>query len=82
MHIYCDNTSTNLSKNPIQHSRIKHIDIGHHVLKDHVRKGDISLKVVSIGNRLADISTKPLPPRFAKLEENLALMTYPNNLLC
>ena len=35
--IRCDNTSAiNLSKNPILHSRTKHIEIRHHFLKDHV----------------------------------------------
>ena len=42
--IMCDNTSAiNLSKNPIQHSRTKHIEIRHHFLRDHVQKGDIVL---------------------------------------
>ncbi|XP_050217613.1 secreted RxLR effector protein 161-like [Mercurialis annua] len=35
--IKCDNTSAiNLSKNPIQHSRSKHIDIRHYFIRDHV----------------------------------------------
>ena len=37
-----DNTSAiNLFKNPIQHSRTKYIKIGHHFLRDHVKKGDV-----------------------------------------
>ena len=45
--IICDNTSAiNLSKNPIQHSRTKHIDIRHHFLCDHPLKGDISLSLI------------------------------------
>ena len=59
--IKCDNTSAiNLSKNPIQYSRIKHIDIRHHFLRYHVQNGDISLEFVDINNQLADIFTKPL----------------------
>ena len=59
--IKCDNTSAiNLSKNPIQDSRTKHIDIGHHFLRDHVQNGDISLEFVDTNNQLADIFTKPL----------------------
>ena len=39
--IFCDNTSAiNLSKNPILHSRPKHIEIRHHFLRDHIQKGD------------------------------------------
>ena len=59
--IKCDNTSAiNLSKNSIQHSRTKHIDIRHHFLRDHVQNGDISLEFVNTNNQLADIFTKPL----------------------
>ena len=37
--IKCYNTSViRISKNPMQHSRPKHIEIMHHFLKDHVQK--------------------------------------------
>ena len=37
--IRCDNTNAiNLSKNPIFHSRTKHIEIIHHFFRDHVQK--------------------------------------------
>ena len=56
-----DNTSAiNLSKNPIQHSRTKHIDIRHHFLYDHVQNSNISLEFIDTNNQLADIFTKPL----------------------
>ena len=59
--IKCDNTSAiNLIKNPIQHSRIKHIDIRHHFLWDYVQNGDISLDFIDKNNQLADIFTKTL----------------------
>ena len=59
--IKCENTSAiNLSKNPIQYSRTKHIDIRHHFLCDHIKNGDISLEFVDTNNKLADIFTKPL----------------------
>ena len=60
--IRCDNTSgINLSKNPILHSRTKHIEIRHHFLRDHVQKGDCVLEFVKTKNQLANIVTKPLP---------------------
>ena len=66
-----DNTSViNLSKNPIQHSRTKHIDIRHHFLYDHVQNGDISLEFIDINNQLVDIFTKPLN------EERLNFIKY------
>ena len=37
--IKCENTSVIcLTKNPIQHSRTKHIEIRHHFIRDHVLK--------------------------------------------
>nr|GEZ37550.1 copia protein [Tanacetum cinerariifolium] len=33
-----------LSKNPVQHSRTKHIEIRHHFLRDNVQKGNISIQ--------------------------------------
>ncbi|KAK9225892.1 hypothetical protein WN943_010937 [Citrus x changshan-huyou] len=59
--IKCDNTSAiNLSKNTIQHSRTKHIEIRHHFLRDHIQKGDIALEFISTEKQLVDIFTKPL----------------------
>jgi len=43
----CDNTSAiNLSKNPVMHSRTKHIETRHHFLRDHVSKGDCCIEFV------------------------------------
>lgn len=45
--ILCDNTSAvYLFKNPILHSRAKHIEIKHHFLRDYVQKGIFHLKFV------------------------------------
>ena len=60
--IRCENTSAiNLSKNHILHSRTKHIKIRHHLLRDHVQKGDCILEFVETKNQLVDIFIKPLP---------------------
>jgi hypothetical protein len=74
-HIYCDNTSAiNLSKNPVHHSRTKHIDIRHHFLRDHVLKGDISLDFISTDRQIADILTKPLKEdTFVNLRRELGI---------
>ena len=59
--LLCDNESAvKIAKNPVQHSRTKHIDIRHHFLRDHEAKGDISLQGVRSEEQLADIFTKPL----------------------
>nr|GEV21970.1 hypothetical protein [Tanacetum cinerariifolium] len=45
--IMCDNKgASDLSKNPMQHSRTKHIEIRHHFLRDNVRKGHILLALI------------------------------------
>ena len=59
--VMCDNTSAiNLAKSPIVHSRIKHIEIHHHFIRDHINKGDIDLKFIDTSHQIADIFTKPL----------------------
>ena len=61
LEIRCDNTSAiNVSKNPVHHSRTKHIDVRHHYLRDHVDKGNIKLTHVRTKVQIADIFTKPL----------------------
>ncbi|KAK4386673.1 Retrovirus-related Pol polyprotein from transposon RE1 [Sesamum angolense] len=60
--IYCDNKSTiAITKNPVQHSRTKHIDIKYHSLREATTKGEIELKYCSTEEQLADIFTKALP---------------------
>ncbi|GJX59276.1 hypothetical protein Tco_0290666 [Tanacetum coccineum] len=59
--ILCDNKGAiDLSKNPVLHSRTRHIEIRHHFLRDNVQKGNISTEKVSSEDNIADILTKPL----------------------
>ncbi|GJS22564.1 retrovirus-related pol polyprotein from transposon TNT 1-94 [Tanacetum coccineum] len=58
--IMCDNKGAiDLSKNPVQHSRTKHVEIRHHFLRDNVQKGHISIEKVSSVDNIANILTKP-----------------------
>lgn len=60
--MFCDNTSAiNISKNPVMHSRTKHIAIRYHFLKEKVLEGEVKLEFVSTKEQVADIFTKPLP---------------------
>ena len=60
--IKCDNTNAiNLTKNPVLHSRTKHIEIRHHFLRDHVEKNDVTFEYIDTKNQLVDSFTKPLP---------------------
>nr|GFB96403.1 retrovirus-related Pol polyprotein from transposon TNT 1-94 [Tanacetum cinerariifolium] len=59
--IMCDNKGAiDLSKNPVQHSRTKHIEIHRHFLRDNVQKGHILIEKVSSVDNIADILTTPL----------------------
>ena len=45
--IYYDNTiAINISKNPIQHSRTKHIEIRHHFIRELVDNGTLTLEFI------------------------------------
>ena len=76
MEIKCDNTSAiNVSKNPVHHSRTKHIDVRHHFLRDHVEKGNVVLNHVCTQDQVADIFTKGLSREpFERLRVMLGLI--------
>jgi hypothetical protein len=60
MVIHCDNTSAiNISKNPVQHSQTKHIDIRHHFICDLIESREVALMFIPTENQLVDILTKP-----------------------
>ena len=73
-----DSTSAiSVAKNPVLHSRTKHIDVRFHFLRDHYQKGDIDLIHVVTQNQLADIFTKPLEfSAFVRLRGELGVC-YP-----
>jgi hypothetical protein len=75
MIINCDNTSAiNISKNPVPHSRTKHIDIRHHFLRDLVESEVVSLSFIPTENQLVDILTKPLDgSRFESLRKAIGV---------
>lgn len=58
--IYSDNeAAVNLSKNPVQHERSKHIDIRYHFVREQQEDGTLQVSRVSSKNNVADIMTKP-----------------------
>ena len=79
--LLCDNESAiKITNNPVQHCRTKHIDIHHHVLRDHVANREIELTHLGTMYQLADIFTKPLDEaRFVSLRGELGILD-PKNL--
>ena len=78
INLYCDNTSAiNISKNLVQHSRTKRIDIRHHFVRDLVESKIVVLKFVETNKQLADIFIKPLDfAKFDFLRKSLGICTF------
>ena len=59
--IYYDNSSAiDISKNPVQHAKTKHIEIRYHFIRDLVEKKVVTLKYIPIERQNVDIFTKTL----------------------
>ena len=73
--VFYDNTSAiNISKNPIQHSRTKNIDIRHNFIRDLVDFNVLTLEFVEKRHQLADIFIKVLDfVRFEFLRKSLGI---------
>ncbi|GAA0170203.1 transmembrane signal receptor [Lithospermum erythrorhizon] len=73
--VYYDNMSAiNISKNPVQHSRMNHIDIRHHFIRDLVEEKVVKLEHVSTDKQVANIFTKGLDVnQFEYLRTSLGL---------
>ena len=61
MVVYCDNSSAiDISKNPMQHSKTKHIEIRYHFIRDLVERKIVYLEYIPTERQNADIFTKSL----------------------
>jgi hypothetical protein len=78
--LLCDNASAIcMADNPVEHSRIKHIVIQYHFLRDHQQRENIEIAYVSTKEQLADIFTKPLDEKtFTKLRNELNILDSRN----
>ena len=73
--LLCHNLgATHLSHNPVHHSRMKHIQIDLHFVRDLVHRGAIRVRHVHTQDQLADLLTKPLSKqRTEHLRSKIAL---------
>jgi hypothetical protein len=59
--IHCDNTSAiSVSKNPIFHSKTRHIPIKYHFLREQVTNQIVQVHYIPTTEQIVDIFTKPL----------------------
>ena len=60
--LHCDNISAiSMSKNPVLHSKNKHIPIKYHFLRDQVINKVVQFNFIPSTEQIVDIFTKPLP---------------------
>lgn len=75
--MYCDNLSVMcLSKNLVQHSSTKHINIHHHFIKELIENNKLVISHIYTEKQLADILTKALDiSRFEQMRTSLGIRT-------
>jgi hypothetical protein len=73
--LMCDNNSAiSIAKNSVFHKKMRYVERRHHLLRDHVEKGDIEMRYIDSERQLADIFTKPLDSsRFADLQGEISV---------
>ncbi|SOV07013.1 uncharacterized protein UDID_17990 [Ustilago sp. UG-2017a] len=59
--VYSDNTGCiQVSKDPAQHWKLKHINTKYHFIRNNVQEGRVQIKYVDTTRNLADVLTKPI----------------------
>ena len=73
--IYCDNVGAiYLYSNPVFHSRMKHVAIDYHFIRDQIQLGVLRVTHVSSADQLVDALTQPLPQsRFQELRVKIGV---------
>ncbi|KAK2996036.1 hypothetical protein RJ640_002196 [Escallonia rubra] len=73
--LFCDNKSAiAMAKNPVFHSRTRHIALKYHFIREAIEDGEIELEFCRSKEQVADIFTKALPrERFEELRQALGV---------
>jgi hypothetical protein len=76
--IYCDNTSAiSVSKNPVFHSKTKHIPIKYHFLREQLTNQIVQVHYIPTTEQIAYIFTKPLAKTpFEYLRHKLGIISF------
>lgn len=76
--VYCDNLgATYVSVNPVCHSKMKHLALDYHFIRENVQCGNLRVSNISTHDQLADALTKPLQRHtFQKLVSKIGLVNY------
>ena len=79
MVVYCDNSSAiDFSKNPVQHSKTKQIEITYHFIRDLVERKVVALEYIPTKRQNANIFTKPLDrSTFESFRQVIGVITCP-----
>ncbi len=77
--LFEDNQGTiAMAKNPVSHSRTKHIDIKYHYVREAIQEKAIQVTYCPTENMLADLLTKPLPRvRHQSLRKLIGIVELP-----
>ena len=79
MVVYCDNSSAiDIFKNPVQHSKTKHIEVRYHFIRDLVERKIVCLEYIPTERQNADVFTKPLDrSKFETLRQVICVILCP-----
>ena len=79
MVVYYDNSSAiDISKNPVQHFKTKHIEIRYHFIRDLVERNIVTLEYIPIERQNVDIFTKSLDrSKFETLRQVIVVILCP-----
>ena len=77
--VYCVNSSAiDISKNVVQHSKTKHIEIRYNFIRDLVERKIVALEYIPTKRQNADIFTKPLDrSKFEALRQVIGVILCP-----
>ena len=80
--LWCDNQSAGeLARNPILHSKSKHIELDVHYIRDKVLGKELEVRYIPTEEQVADVLTKALSfPKFNYFQSKLNVINRPLSL--